>query len=79
MLEPLKKAKKAKAQRPTSPQFNTSLSYEKPDPTPQVKPKKKKMNKQGLSSLNNLRGDSSSLADLQSVEEFRHFLLHNDS
>ena len=29
--------------------------------------------------MNNMRGDSSSLTDLQSVEEFRHFLLHNDS
>jgi len=74
----VRKVKKAKQQRPPSPQFNTSLTIEKSDaPT---KSKKKKQAKQGgLSSLNNMRGDSSSLADLQSVEEFRHFLLHNDS
>ena len=75
LLEPVKKSKKAKAPRPSSPQFNTSLSVDKPE----AKPKKKKAGKGGLSSLNNIRGDSSSLADLQSVEEFRHFLLHNDS
>ena len=76
LLEPVKKSKKAKAPRPSSPQFNTSLSV---DNKPEAKPKKKKAGKGALSSLNNIRGDSSSLADLQSVEEFRHFLLHNDS
>ena len=46
---------------------------------PAQKMKKKKPKHGGLSSLNNMRGDSSSLGDLQSVEEFRHFLLQNDS
>ena len=78
MLEPVRKIKKTKSQRPPSPQFNTSLSVDRPEE--KTKSKKKKPPKHGgLSSLNNIRGDSSSLSDLQSVEEFRHFLLHNDS
>jgi len=48
-----------------------------------AKNKKKKAPKNGTISSLNMRqqpaGNSSSLSDLQSVEEFRHFLLRNDS
>jgi len=78
LMDPAKKIKKGKGARPPSPQFNTSLSLDKGDQGQLVKTKKKKAGgKGGLSSM--AHGDSSSLADLQSVEEFRHFLLHNDS
>lgn len=85
--EPVRKVKKAltakdpKGYRPPSPQFNTSLApVEKPDPATRTK-KKKKVGGGGLSSMpmRQQNANSSSLSDLQSVEEFRHFLLRNDS
>ena len=83
--EPIKKVKKAKdprGHRPPSPQFNTSLGpSEKPDQGTRIKKKKKAAGGGGLSSMpmRQQPANSSSLSDLQSVEEFRHFLLRNDS
>ena len=84
--EPVRKVKKtpvgaSKGQhRPPSPQFNTSMTMDRStDQALPPKPKKKKAGKttQGAFSLRQV--NSSSLTDLQSVEEFRHFLLRNDS
>ena len=75
--------------RPPSPQFNTSLGpVDKPDQgaSRTKKPKRRagganNGNAGGLSSMpmRQQPANSSSLSDLQSVEEFRHFLLRNDS
>ena len=60
--------------------FNTSMHANQPE-TSVMKPKKKKAKAAGGGGLSSMRGaaNSSSLSDLQSVEEFRHFLLRNDS
>ena len=91
--EPIRKVKKGQTakdprHRPPSPQFNTSLGpVEKPDQAASRTKKKKRAagaanNGGGLSSMpmrQQPANNSSSLSDLQSVEEFRHFLLRNDS
>lgn len=77
-------AKKVRKRRPASPKqqpaFDNSTVIENAPSHAPPKPKKKAAAHAGKSTVGGgPGGPSSSLSELQSVEEFRHFLLRNDS
>ena len=78
-------AKKVRKRRPASPKqppaFDNSTVIENAPSHLPAKPKKKAAAHAGRSAVGAGPGgpSSSSLSELQSVEEFRHFLLRNDS